>query len=333
MSGIFKLLAVAVVLAVMTLLPNFIGEYQVEIMILFMINLILASSYRQITTHGDWSLSHVVFMGVGAYTTALLAKFLGWPFWGTVLFGGLAAAVIGLAVVFPLLRTKGFGFFIGSFALGEFIRLAWVKFHYPFGGPRGMIGIDTIELGDIDFYSATPYYYVVLVFTVACLYVLYRIDQSRMGNVLKSIYADEDLARCIGVNVARYRAMSFAISAFFAGIGGVLLAHRLGAIDPKLFDVNTMVYLVIWVVVGGVGTFWGPITGVAVMSIIFEYSRPLAEWRPLLFGIILIVFLVLLPGGLDSLIPKVSTWFKRMFGKSNGSSGPNADSIAAKQAE
>ena len=156
-------------------------------------------------------------------------------FGATVLIGGLASAVIGLAVVFPLLRTKGFGFFIGSFALGEFIRLIWVKFHFPFGGPRGMIGIDTIELGDIDFYSATPYYYVCLIFTMICLYVLYRIDQSRMGKVLKAIYADEDLAKSIGVNVSRYRAMSFSISAFFAGIGGVLLAHRLGAVDPKLF--------------------------------------------------------------------------------------------------
>ena len=286
-------------------LPEFIGEYYIELMILFMINLILASSYRLITTCGDWSLSQVVLMGVGAYATALLAKFLGWPFWGTVLFGGLASAVIGLAVVFPLLRTKGFGFFIGSFALGEFVRLMWVKFHYPFGGPRGMIGIPSIELGDIDFYDATPYYYVVLLFTAACLAILYRIDVSRTGKVLKAIYADEDLSKCIGVNVSRYRAMAFAVSAFFAGIAGVLLAHRLGAIDPKNFDVNTMVYLVIWVVVGGVGSFWGPIIGVAVMMFVGEMARPLAEWRPLLFGGILVVFLTLLPGGLDSLIGKI----------------------------
>ncbi|MBT3361791.1 MAG: branched-chain amino acid ABC transporter permease, partial [Rhodospirillales bacterium] len=217
----------------------------------------------------------------------------------------MASAVVGLAVVFPLLRTKGFGFFIGSFALGEFVRLIWVKFHFPFGGPRGMIGIPSIELSDIDFYEAIPYYYLVLLFTIACLAILYRIDLSRTGKVLKAIYADEDLSRCIGINVARYRAMAFSVSAFFAGIAGVLLAHRLGAIDPKNFDVNTMVYLVIWVVVGGVGSFWGPLIGVAVMMLVGEAARPLAEWRPLLFGGILIVFLTLLPGGLDSLMSKV----------------------------
>ena len=300
-----RYLAALAVLVGFAIMPEVIGEYYVEIMILFMINLILASSFRLITTCGDWSLSHVVFLGVGAYATALLAKFLGWPFWGTVLLGGMASAVIGLAVVFPLLRTKGFGFFIGSFALGEFVRLIWVKFHFPFGGPRGMIGIPSIELSDIDFYEAIPYYYLVLLFTIGCLAILYRIDLSRTGKVLKAIYADEDLSRCIGINVARYRAMAFSVSAFFAGIAGVLLAHRLGAIDPKNFDVNTMVYLVIWVVVGGVGSFWGPLIGVAVMMLVGEAARPLAEWRPLLFGGILIVFLTLLPGGLDSLMSKV----------------------------
>jgi branched-chain amino acid transport system permease protein len=154
-----------------------------------------------------------------------------------------------------------------------------------------------------------------LIFTVACLAILYRIDISRTGTALKAIYADEDLSKCIGINVARYRAMAFSISAFFAGIAGVLLAHRLGAIDPKNFDVNTMVYLVIWVVVGGVGTFWGPIIGVAVMMFIGEAARPLAEWRPLLFGGILIVFLTVLPGGLDSLILK----FREMFENFQGS--------------
>ncbi len=180
-----------------------------------------------------------------------------------------------------------------------------------------MIGIPPIELGDIDFFDATPYFYVVLIFTVMCLAILYRIDVSRTGRALKAIYADEDLSKCIGINVANYRAMAFSVSAFFAGIAGVLLAHRLGAIDPKNFDANVMVYLVIWVVVGGVGTFWGPILGVAVMMVIGEAARPLAEWRPLLFGGILIVFLTLLPGGLESFVSRAREIFDRMRGADN----------------
>ncbi len=103
-------LFILAVLVGFAFLPQFVGEYYIELLILFMINLILACSFRLITTAGDWSLSHIVFMGVGAYATAMMAKFLGWPFWGTVLFGGLASAVIGLAVVFPVAAHQGFRF-------------------------------------------------------------------------------------------------------------------------------------------------------------------------------------------------------------------------------
>ena len=286
-------------------LPYLVGEYYLEILILFLINLLLASSYRLLTTTGDWSLSHVVLMGTGAYATALAAKLLGWPFWLGLPLAGIAAAIIAACLIYPLLRTKGFGFFIASFAFGEFVRLVWVKFHNPFGGPRGMINIPTPELGTIDFFFATPYYYLTLVIVAVCLWVLFRIDRAALiGDVMKAIYMDEDLARSIGVKVNHYRAMAFITGGFFAGIAGALLAHRLGAIDPKNFDINTMVYLVIWVVVGGTKTFWGPFLGVIVMTAIFEASRPLLEWRPMLFGGILIFFLIFLPGGLESLLPK-----------------------------
>ncbi len=291
--------------AVALVAPQLVGPYQVEILILFLINLLLASSYRLLTTTGDWSLSHVVMMGVGAYATALAAKHLGAPFWISIPLAGCAAALIGAMIVYPLLRTRGFGFFITSFALGELIRLIWVKFHNPFGGPRGMINIPSPEIGGIDFFWPTPYYYLTLGVVSVSLYVLYRIERSPLvGDVMKAIYMDEQLASSIGVKVNRYRAMAFITGAFFAGIAGALLAHRLGAIDPKNFDINTMVYLVIWVVVGGVATFWGPFIGLTVMTVIFEFSRPLLEWRPLLFGAILILFLIFLPGGLESLIPK-----------------------------
>lgn len=286
--------------------PYLVSEYHVEVLILFLINLLLASSYRLATTTGDWSLCHIVLMGVGAYATALAAKLLGWPMWLGLPMAGIASATIAAVLVTPLLRTKGFGFFIASFAFGEFIRLIWVKFHTPFGGPRGMINIPAPEIPGIDFFYATPYYYLTLIIVSLSLWVLYRIDRAPLiGDVMKALYMDEDLARSVGVKVNHYRAMAFITGGFFAGIAGALLAHRLGAIDPKNFDINTMVYLVIWVVVGGNRTFWGPFLGVIVMTLIFEGSRPLLEWRPLLFGGILIFFLIYLPGGLESLYPKI----------------------------
>ncbi len=302
-----------ILIAVLCIVPFVIREYYVEVLILLFINVILASSYRLITTTGDWSLSHVVLMGAGAYASSLMAKYLGWPFWLTAPLAAVAAGVVGLAFVYPLLRTKGFGFFIASFAIGEFLRLIWVKIHNPFGGPRGMIDIPTPgTLGSIDFLDAIPYYFMAFGIVLVCLWVMYRIDRSRLGNAFKAIHTDDLLSECVGIRVPRYRAQAFVIGSFFAGIAGALLAHRLMAIDPHNFGITTMVYLIIWVVVGGTATFTGPIIGVAVMTAVFEWTRPLLEWRPLLFGAILIVFLIFLPGGIESLFPKITPLFQRL---------------------
>jgi len=166
-------------------------------------------------------------------------------------------------------------------------------------------------LGSIDFFDAIPYYFLTLVITLVCVFIMYRIDRSRIGDAFKAIHTDPTLSECVGINVGKYRTYAFVIGSFFAGISGALLAHRLNAIDPHVFDVTTMVYLIIWVVVGGTLTFSGPIIGVAVITIIFEWTRPLLAWRPLLFGAILIGFLIFLPGGLESLTPKFAFWTKK----------------------
>ncbi len=218
------------------------------------------------------------------------------------------ASLVGVGVIQPLLRTVGFGFFIASYALGELIRLVWVKVHNPFGGPRGIINIPYPPVvAGIDFSRPIPYYFMCFGAMLACLYLMRRIDKSRIGDAFKAVSIDPLLAESIGIRVPKYRTLAMAIGAFFAGIAGALLVHRLGAVDPRVFDIITMVYLIIWVVVGGTATFWGPIIGVAVMQAIFEFTRPFLEMRPMFFGITLILFLVFLPGGIESAIAKAMT--------------------------
>lgn len=308
-----KLIGVIIVLAVMCALPFAVELYQVEILVLFLINLLLAQSYRLVNTTGDWSLSHVVVMGVGAYAAALLTK-SGWPFWLSLPIAGCMAAAIGAAIVFPLLRTIGFGFFIGSFALGEFIRLVWIKFHNPFGGPRGLISIPTASIGPWEFSGLIHYYFLALAITAVSMWVMYRIDRSDVGDLFKAIHMDHGLCESVGIRVPSFRAMAFVIGSFFAGIAGALMAHHQGAIDPHNFEATLMVYLIIYVVVGGVETFWGPAIGVIVMMSVFELARPLEEWRPLLAGAILILFLVVLPGGLELVLPKLATVLRKVPG-------------------
>lgn len=315
-----KILTIALVVLCVVFLavaPHMIGRYHLEILTVLLIHIILAQSYRLVATTGDWSLGHVALMGCGAYAAAMFSKFLGWPIWLSVPFGAITAGVIAIAFVAPLLRTKGFGFFIGSYALGEFIRLIWIRFDTPFGGSRGIMGLPSDELFGIQLGAQMPFYYLTLIVTLVALWLLWRLDRSRYGSLFGAIHDDEDLCESVGISVYRYRMWAFVIGAFFAGLAGALLAHKQMAVDPTLFDINVMVYLVIWVVVGGISTFAGPILGTTVMTIVFESTRFLEEWRPLLAGALLIFFLVVLPGGIEGIFKRIKMFIQAR----NGGSG------------
>ena len=314
--GKFKTWALAPLIIGLTwlcLLPFFARPYLVEVVMMYFMYIILAQSYRLIVTVHDWQLYHIVLYGVGAYASGMFAKNLGIPVFVAIPLGGAMASLVGVAITTPLLRTKGWGFYIATYGLAELIRLSWLKFRNPFGGSTGIISIPYPPvIAGIDFSDGIPYYFFSLGVMLAVLYVLYRIEKSHIGDSFKAISMDPDLAASTGINIPRHRLLACAIGGFFAGIAGGLLVHRLGAVDPKLFNIVTMLYLLIWVVVGGTKTFWGPIIGVSVMHTLFELSRPLIEIRPLFFGLSMILVLVFLPGGIEGLISKaVARWQRR----------------------
>lgn len=293
-------------------LPFSIRPYLVEVAMMYFIYIILAQSYRLIVTVHDWQLYHVVLYGVGAYTSGMFAKDLGIPVFVAIPLGGAMAGLVGVVITSPLLKTKGWGFYIATYGLAELIRLSWLKFRNPFGGSTGIINIPYPPVvAGIDFSARIPYYYFSLGVMLLAMYMLYRIEKSRIGDSLKAISMDPELAASTGIDIARHRLLACAIGGFFAGIAGGLLVHRLGAVDPKLFNIVTMLYLLIWVVVGGTNSFWGPIIGVSVMHTLFELSRPLIEIRPAFFGLSMVLVLVFMPGGIESLISKVAARWRR----------------------
>jgi branched-chain amino acid transport system permease protein len=292
--------------------PFFARAYLVEVAMMYFIYIILAQSYRLIVTVHDWQLYHIVLYGVGAYTSGMLAKNFAIPVFLAIPLGGAMAGIVGMAITTPLLRTKGWGFYIATYGLAELIRLSWLKFRNPFGGSTGIIDIPWPPvIAGIDFSDGIPYYFFSLGIMLVVLYLLYRIEKSHIGDSFKAISMDPDLAASTGINIPRHRLLACAIGGFFAGIAGGLLVHRLGAVDPKLFNIVTMLYLLIWVVVGGTNTFWGPIIGVSVMHTLFELSRPLIEIRPMFFGLSMVLVLIFLPGGIEGLISKVVTRWQR----------------------
>lgn len=305
------------------ILPFFARPYLVEVVMMYFIYIILAQSYRLIVTVHDWQLYHIVLYGVGAYTSGMISKNLGIPVFLAIPLGGAMAGLVGMGITTPLLRTKGWGFYIATYGLAELIRLSWLKFRNPFGGSTGIIDIPWPPvIAGIDFSDGIPYYFFSLAVMLLVLYMLFRIEKSHIGDSFKAISMDSDLAASTGINIPRHRLMACAIGGFFAGIAGGLLVHRLGAVDPKLFNIVNMLYLLIWVVVGGTKTFWGPIIGVSVMNTLFELSRPLIEVRPLFFGLSMVLVLIFMPGGIEGLIIKAfRRWRKNNNDVATGEAG------------
>jgi branched-chain amino acid transport system permease protein len=310
-------LGIVVLVAALIALPHLLSLSQKEVLVLLVINVLLVSSYRLLTLTGEWSLAHVVIMGVGAYGSALVAKELGWPVPLSMLAGSLIAALLAYLLSFPLFRMKGFYFLIGSFAAGEVIRLIWKwsELTWLFGGPKGIKLIPPfpdIEALSVDFYDPVNYYYLCLIVVALSLLVLYRVERSRIGLTFHAIHWQDKLAESVGVQTFRYRTLAFVISAFFAGLSGALYAHYVGTVNPNRFSVEEMTYVLIWAIVGGTATFYGPIFGVVVLTILNEVvlrALGVDEMRPMLYGAILILFILFLPNGLESVVPKIKDWF------------------------
>ena len=299
------MLLLAGLFAGLIVLPHFLKYHHQDFLIFLTINVLVVVSYRLVTLTGEWSLIHAVMMGVGAYTSALISKNFDVSFWITLPLAGIVAGVVALALSYPLFRMTQFYFLIGSFAAGEAIRLCWIQFINPFGGTGGTSAIPSPELLNIDFLEPIPYFYLVLIIVSVCVYLLYRIEKSRIGLTLHAVHWKGVLAESIGVNTWNYRTLAFVIGSLFVGIAGALKVHYIGTVAPKQFDIGFMVFILIWVIVGGYRTFYGAILGAVVLSVIDEMLRGVEQLRPAIYGALLIAFILYLPGGLESIPRKI----------------------------
>ena len=307
-------------LALLLALPHALSFSQQEVLVFLTINVLLVASYRLLTLTGEWSLGHVVIMGVGAYASALCTRHFGLSVPLAMLAGALTAAATAFLLSFPLFRMKGFYFLIGSFAAGEIIRLLWKRFREPFGGPKGIKGIDpmpdfSVGAWDVVFFDPVSYYYFALAVVGVSLWLMWRIERSPVGLTFHAIHWQDRLAEAAGVNLRAWRTLAFVLASGFAGLSGALLAHYIGTISPTAFDVEQMVFVLTWAIVGGTATFYGPILGCVALTALNEVvlrEAGLEQTRPLVYGLVLILAVLFLPKGLESLVQKAAARLCRL---------------------
>ncbi len=308
-----KKLSYAFLVVVVLILPLVVkSDYYLHLLILCAINVILASSLRAITTVGQVSLGHAGFMGIGAYTSAILCAKCGLSSYAAFLAGGLAAMIVAALIAYPVMRVRTVYFAMLTMFLGQVVTLVITQWRDLTGGTSGFINIarfGKIPIPghvSIDFTSKVANLYFVLILMLLILLFLYAIDQSYIGKTFKAVAQDDSLAASAGINVARYRALIFCIGCFFAGLAGSFYAHYMCVITPDSFNILYSMYLLIYLVVGGPKKFGGAIVGPFVLTLVPELSRVLKEYQPFLFVGVLYLVVFFVPGGLASLLERVS---------------------------
>lgn len=306
---------VGVLFGLNALLLDNLNPYIFRVIINAGIAIILALSLNLINgCAGQFSLGHAGFMGVGAYvssfmTTVLPTDFQFFLFQGyvgvifSIFVGGIAAAFAGYLVGLPSLRLRGDYLAIVTLGFGEIIRITFLNIPMV-GGARGLPGIP----------RTADFFWVYLIAVVTFIF-LNRLLSSSFGRAILSIRENEIAAESMGINVAQYKVIAFVISSFFAGIAGGLFAHYQGFIDPNTFNFNRSVEAVIMVVIGGMGSLSGSVLGALIVSILPEALRGFAEYRLIVFPLVLIVLMLLRPRGL---MGHLEIWQLPYFSKGSG---------------
>jgi len=290
-----------------------LDPYVFLLLVLIGINVVLAVSLNLINGFtGQFSLGHAGFMAVGAYTAASLTIFfhtrmpslahsafaLPVLFMGALIAGGLMAAAAGLAVGLPTLRLRGDYLAIATLGFGEIIRVIFVNME-AVGGPRGLTDIPNFaELrtpGDVV--VLTKLFWVAL-WAVLTAWIIRNLVRSTRGKAFLCIRDDETAAEAVGINTTRHKVLAFVIGAFFAGVAGGLFAHHQRYINPDDFKFMKSVEVVVMVILGGMGSLGGSLTGAISLTLLPEFLRVIGEYRLVIYALLLILLMLLRPQGI-----------------------------------
>ena len=281
-------------------------DYALSVLVMMTIWSILAASLNLLAGFtGLYSLAHIAFMALGAYTVGLLGVELGVNFFFSLGAAILLAAVIGLTVGIVTLRFRGHQYLVATFALqvGAYsVALNWISLTH---GPSGLPNIPRPSLFGLVINTPESYLGLSLVLALISVFLLWRAVYSPFGRVLKAIRESDDAALVCGKNVAGFRIVSFVLASAIAAVGGGLFAGWFTAIDPESFRIDTIIFLLAIVILGGLGNLKGSLAGVAMWFTLSEVLRfvpiPNRYTGPLemiIFAILLIFVLIYRPEGL-----------------------------------
>ena len=312
-NAVIRRSAIGIILALVLVYPFALGMYHTNIMITALIYVILALGLNIVVGLGGLlNLGYAAFFAVGAYTYGLLWKYAGpsfvaagintgWLFWIALPTAGVIAVIFGILLSLPVLRLRGDYLAIITLAFGEIVRMVLQNSGDVTGGATGISLIPRPWLFNMRLppkIAATYIYYIVLILVIVTIFVVRRIEDSRVGRALEAMREDEIACEAMGVDLMRNKLSTFALGAFWAGIAGVILAAQTTYINPDSFTLWESIMVLMAVVIGGTGSIVGSIGGAMLLKLLPEYFRPLAQYRMLIYGVAMIIIIIFKPDGL-----------------------------------
>lgn len=264
---------------------------------------------------GELSLGHAAFFGLGAYCSTLLALHFHLPFWLTFPISGVFTGMMGFLIGLPSFRVRGPFFAIVTLGFAIIIHLIVNNWISLTRGPMGITKIPPPALvvpyfSKFEFTTELSYYYLILAILFFSIYLTRKLTNSRTGRAILAIRENESLALSLGIKVYYFKVLAFSLGTMLAGIAGSAYAHYFRIVTPDLVGVYYMVNVLIMVIVGGMGSVGGAISGALIFTIVPEILRIVKELRLVIFGVILLASIVYLPEGV---IRGVETLVVQMF--------------------
>ena len=319
----------AIAVLAFVIVPLVLDEYYLSIFNLISVAIVGALGLNILVGYtGQVSIGHGAFMSVGAYTAANLAVRLGAPFWISLPLGGLMAALIGAIVGVPSLRIKGLYLAIATLA-GQLI-IEWTINHVTWisGGVQASIEVPRPTVFGNSINTQREMYYFLLVFVVLAIAGVMNLMRTRVGRAFIAIRVQDIAAEIIGINIFKYKLLAFAISSFYAGVTGVLYTYYLGIANYEQFQITTSIDYLAMIIIGGLGSVLGSVFGaifVTLLPIVIRTSMEtfggylfssgailniIPNLRLIIFGLLIIIFLVVEPEGLNRLWRNIRSYFR-----------------------
>lgn len=320
-----KIKIIAIV-GLLLLVPVFTSNYWIGILTLCAIASIGAIGLNILTGFtGQISIGVGAFLGVGGYTSAIITSTFGLSFWISLPLAGLITAIVGGIFGLPALRLKGLYLAIATLAAQVIILFVISRWTSVTGGTSGMV-LSRPSIGSFTFSSNTSYYYLSIV--ILLLTVLYATNllRTKVGRAFLAVRDRDIAAQIMGINLFQYKVLAFAVSSFFVGIAGALLAHYTMIVSPELYSTTVSIEYLAMILIGGLGSVFGSILGAVFITLLPiglgsfvdfvtiylpDLYHMLSAFKDFAFGLVIILFLIFEPGGLAHIWLNIKTYFKR----------------------